>query len=161
MCMHEAISQHNAERQREVWLFQGHEQDEVLADSIHQAIDEYFGDGISKRIYSTEYMGTDNEAFNLAYTMGSIIRNGNYTVCNWASLNAALYANLYLEGSGDAEVIFVDTEIGSSARYFPTIIRHYDQALWMWLRRWLNAPVATMPQKEWHGAWDGYTTDNI
>ena len=93
--------------------------------------------------------------------MGSIIQDGSYAVCNWASLNAALYANLYLEGSGDAEVIFVDTEIGSSAKYYPTIIRHYDRALYQWLERWLHAPAATMPQKEWHGAWDGYTTDNI
>ena len=151
----------DVERQREVWLFQGYERDEVLADSINQAIDEYFSNGISKRIYSTEYMGTSNEAFNFAYIMGSIIQDGSYAVCNWASLNAALYANLYLEGSGDAEVIFVDTEIGSSAKYYPTIIRHYDRALYQWLERWLHAPAATMPQKEWHGAWDGYTTDNI
>ena len=150
-----------AEQRREVWLLQGYGQDEVLADSISQAIDEYFGNDIFKRIYYTEILGTGNKAFNNAYTMGEAIRNGSYVVCNWASLNAALYANLYIQGTGDAEVIFVDTEIGNSAIYFPTIIRHYDQALCQWLERWLNAPPATMPQKEWHGAWDGYTTDNI
>ena len=151
----------DGERQREVWLFQGYEQDEVMADSINQAVDEYFGDDIDKRIYYTEILGTGNEAFNKAYIMGTVIRNGSYVVCSWASLNVALFANLYLEGSGDAEVIFVDTEIDSSATWFPTIIRHYDRALCQWLERWLHAPAATMPQKEWHGAWDGYTTDNI
>ena len=119
----------DAERQREVWLFQGYEQDEVMADSINQTIDEYFGDDIDKRIYYTEIMGTGNEAFNNAYIMGTIIRNGSYVVCSWASLNAAVYANLYIQGTDEAEVVFLDTEIGSSAEYFPTIIRHYDRAL--------------------------------
>ncbi|MBQ8097357.1 MAG: hypothetical protein IJ243_09800, partial [Prevotella sp.] len=151
----------DAERQREVWLFQGYEQDEVMADSINQTIDEYFGDDIDKRIYYTEIMGTGNEAFNNAYIMGTIIRNGSYVVCSWASLNAAVYANLYIQGTDEAEVVFLDTEIGSSAEYFPTIIRHYDRALCQWLERWLHAPAATMPQREWHGAWDGYATDNI
>ena len=151
----------STEQRREVWLFQGYENGEVMADSINQTIDEYFGNDISKRIYYTEIMGTGNEAFNNAYTIAETIRNGSYVVCNWASLNAALYANLYIQGTGDAEVIFVDTEMDSSAKYFPTIIRHYDQALCQWLERWLHVPAATMPQKEWHGAWDGYTTDNI
>ena len=148
-------------RQREIRLLQGREQTEVLADSISQAVDEYFGDNISKQIYSTEYLGTGNEAFNYAYIMGIVVRNGSYAICNWASLNAALFANLYLEGSDDAEVVFLDTEIDESSRLFPTIVRHYDRALCQWLERWLMAPIATMPQKEWHGAWDGYTTDNI
>ena len=148
-------------RQREIRLLQGREQTEVLADSISQAVDEYFGDNISKQIYSTEYLGTGNEAFNNAYIMGIVVRNGSYAICNWASLNAALFANLYLEGFDDAEVVFLDTEIDESSRWFPTIVRHYDRALCQWLERWLMAPIATMPQKEWHGAWDGYTTDNI
>ena len=148
-------------RQREIRLLQGREQAEVLADSISQAVDEYFGDNISKHIYSTEYLGTGNEAFNNAYIMGSVVRNGSYAICNWASLNAALFASLYLEGFDDAEVVFLDTEIDESSRLFPTIVRHYDRALCQWLERWLIAPIATMPQKEWHGAWDGYTTDNI
>ena len=93
--------------------------------------------------------------------MGSVVRNASYAICNWASLNAALFANLYLEGSDDAEVVFLDTEIDESSRWFPTIVRHYDRALCQWLERWLVAPVASMPQKEWHGAWDGYTTDNM
>ena len=148
-------------RRREVWLFQGYEDGEVMADSINQTIDEYFGDDISKRIYYTEILGTGNEAFNNAYITAGAIHSGSYVVCNWASLNAALYANLYIQGTGEAEVIFLDTEMDSSTEYFPTIIRHYDKALCQWLERWLNAPPATMPQKEWHGAWDGYTTDNL
>ena len=149
------------EQRREIWLLQGYEDGEVMADSINQVIDEHFGNDISKRIYYKEILGTGNEAFNNAYSMGTAIRNGSYVVCNWASLNAALYANLYIQGTGDAEVFFLDTEIGSSAKYFPTIIRHYDRALCQWLEHWLNAPAGTRPKIEWHGAWDGYTTDNI
>lgn len=151
----------DAQRQREIRLFQGREKNEVLADSINQTIDEYFGGNIYKHIIHAEYMGTGSEAYNYAYLFGSAIRVGGYAVCNWESLNAALFANLYLEGTGDAEAIFVDTEIDSSANWFPTIIRHYDRALCQWLERWLNAPEAATPQKEWHGAWDGYTTDNF
>ena len=148
-------------RQREIRLLQGREKAEVLADSISQAAREYFGDNISVQIYTTEYLGTGNEAFNNAYIMGSVVRNASYAICNWASLNAALFASLYLEGFDDAEVVFLDTEIDESSRLYPTIVRHYDRALCQWLERWLIAPIATMPQKEWHGAWDGYTTDNM
>ena len=151
----------STDERREVLLLQGYEGGEVMADSINQTIDEYFGDDISKHIFYAEVLGTGNEAFNNAYTIAETIRSGSYVVCNWASLNAALYANLYIQGTGEAEVIFLDTEMDSSAKYFPTIIRHYDKALCQWLERWLHVPAATMPQKEWHGAWDGYTTDNI
>lgn len=153
----------DTERLREIRLFQGREKNEVLTDSINQTIDEYFGDNIYKQIIhaEAEYMGTGREAFNYAYLFGSAIRIGGYAICNWESLNVALFANLYLEGTGDAEAIFVDTEIDSSAKRFHTIIRHYDRALCQWLERWLQAPAAAMPQKVWHGAWDGYTTDNF
>ena len=128
-------------RQREIRLLQGREKAEVLADSISQAAREYFGDNISVQIYTTEILGTGNEAFNNAFIMGSVVRNASYAICNWASLNAALFANLYLEGSDDAEVVFLDTEIDESSRWFPTIVRHYDRALCQWLERWLVAPV--------------------
>lgn len=101
-----------AQRQREVWLFQGREKNEVLADSISQAIDEYFNDNISQNIFHAEYMGAGGEAFNYAYMFGSIINQSEgYVVCNWGSLNAALLAYLYLEGPDDDKAVFVDTEI--------------------------------------------------
>lgn len=157
-------------RSKAVILFQGRKPDEVLADSIAEVFDEYRADGASVLVFPTESSveaeETGNEAFaetyKLAYSISRIDPAVcSYAVCNWGSYNTAFYAGFRIWGTGECEVIFLDTEIFNSGDHFPTIVRHYDRALCQWLVRWLSAPAGAMPEKEWHGAWDGYTTDNI
>ena len=79
---------------------------------------------------------------------------------NCGTYNPFVYAYCFTLGSGIVETIYLDSEFQDHYGSYPSIIRHYDRALCQWLVRWLANPAA-MPQKEWHGAWDGYTTDNI
>lgn len=157
-------------RYKTIFMFQGHKPDEVLADSIAEVFDEYRSEGASVLIFPTstsvEAEESHNDAFaetyKVAHSISMIIPEVcSYVVCNWGSYNAFLYAGFYNWGTGECDVIFLDTEIFNSGNRFPTIIRHYDRALCQWLVRWLSAPAGAMPEKEWHGAWDGYTTDNI
>jgi len=152
-------------RQRGVWLLQGDE-GELLTDSIAQVIGEYYQGNIETTVIPSFMVGDGNDAFQNTYEIGYTIDHVDfgdcsYAVCNWGAYNAALYAYFQLWGKDEKEIIFVDTKIADSTDDFPTIIRDYDRALSQWLARWVSAPAATMPQKEWHGAWDGYVTDNI
>ena len=154
------------QRYKSVILFQGHDYDELLADSIAKVFSEYRPDYSCAVIPSDSAIGTGNDAYAQAYTIACFISQYNaeacsYAVCNWSSYNAAFFAAFHIWGTGIVEAIFLDTAIGNSASQFPTIIRHYDRALCQWLQRWLSAPVGAMPEREWHGAWDGFTTDNI
>ena len=154
-------------RYKTIFMFQGHKPDEVLADSIAEVFDEYRSEGASVTVYSSEeFVGTGNDAYALTYELAYFITRldtevCSYAVCNWSTYNAAFFAGFHIWGLVFCEAIFLDTEIFNSGDHFPTIVRHYDRALCQWLVRWLSAPAGAMPEKEWHGAWDGYTTDNI
>lgn len=154
-------------RYKTIFMFQGHKPDEVLADSIAEVFDEYRSEGASVTVYSSEeFVGTGNDAYALTYELAYFITRldtevCSYAVCNWSTYNAAFFAGFHTWGLVFCEAIFLDTEIFNSGDHFPTIVRHYDRALCQWLVRWLSAPAGAMPEKEWHGAWDGYTTDNI
>ncbi|MBQ3753009.1 MAG: hypothetical protein II864_05585 [Prevotella sp.] len=150
-----------------ILLLQGHNADEVLADSIAEVLDDYRSDATSITVYpSGDTVGAGDDAYAKTYMLAYLIAQTNsetysYVVCNWGAYNASFYAGFHLWGTGSCEAIFLDTEIFISDSKYPTIVRHYDRALSQWLARWLRAPVGAMPEKEWHGAWDGYTTDNI
>lgn len=138
----------------------------MQADSIAQVISEHFDGNINATIVYSSSLGNGNDAYDITYETGyeidqSDFEECSYAVCNWGAYNIALYAYFQLWGIDEKEIIFVDTKIADSTDDFPTIIRDYDRALSQWLARWISAPAATMPQKEWHGAWDGYVTDNI
>jgi len=155
------------QRYKSVILFQGHHSDEVLADSIAEVFDEHRSE--YEEIFKTpsdDAIGTGNDAYAFAYTIACYIsqydpKMCSYVVCNWSTYNAAFFAAFHIWGTGNVDAVFLDTEIANSASQFTTIIRHYDRAMSQWLQRWLSVPVGAMPEKEWHGAWDGYTTDNI
>lgn len=154
------------QRQPVIWFFQGHEEEEFMADSVAVVLQDYFSEKSRISYFNSNMLDPNEEGYIAAYSLGSVVNMAppslcSYAICNWGRNNAGFFAFFHIWGSGTAEAIFLDTQIANSADYFPTIIRHYDQALCQWLKRWLEVPAATMPHKEWHGAWDGYVTDNI
>jgi hypothetical protein len=153
-------------REPAIWLFQGHDQDEVLADSVAVVLQNHFSEAPRITIFDGSMLDPSETGYMAAYSLGNVVNIAppflcSYAICNWGQNNAGFYAFFHIWGPGKAEAVFLDTEIANSSHFFPTIVRHYDRALCQWLQRWLKLPAATMPRKEWHGAWDGYVTDNI
>lgn len=155
------------QRPKIVSLFQIHNPSGVLADSIAEVIANYRfdDDGVKVTDMDTEgLVKAGNNAYTQAYWLGCTMAESRvfgYAVCSLNTYNTAILAAFHIKGMGTCEPTFLDTEIGNSASRYPTIIRHYDRALCQWLQRWLSVPVGAMPEREWHGTWDGFTTDNI
>lgn len=152
-------------RQRAIWLLQFNF-DYALPDSLYEVLHEHYGNDLRPVVMPQTTTGIDfdravdiiKEAENDDASVSSI---GSYCVYNCGSYNPYFYAYFFTHRTDVVETAFLDTGLSNDADAFSSIVRHYDRALSQWLVRWLAAPATTMPQKEWHGEWDGYTSDNI
>ena len=168
LCQHIDYQLNHAEslnRQRAIWLLQFNF-DYALPDSLYEVLHEHYGNDLRPVVMPQTTTGIDfdravdiiKEAENDDASVSSI---GSYCVYNCGSYNPYFYAYFFTHRTDVVETAFLDTGLSNDADAFSSIVRHYDRALSQWLVRWLAAPAATMPQKEWHGEWDGYTSDNI
>lgn len=152
-------------RQRAIWLLQFNF-DYALPDSLYEVLHEHYGNDLRPVVMPQTKTGIDfdravdiiKEAESDDASVSSI---GSYCVYNCGSYNPYFYAYFFTHRTDVVETAFLDTSLSNDADAFSSIVRHYDRALSQWLVRWLAAPAATMPLKEWHGEWDGYTSDNI
>ena len=152
-------------RQRTVWLLQ-FSFDYTYPDSLYEVLHSHYGDDLRPVVMPRTTIGID---FDRAVEIikdtqsddASISGIGSYCVYNCGNYNPYFYAYFYTHRTDAVETAFLDTGISGGAADFPSIIRHYERALSQWLVRWLASPAATMPTREWHGEWDGYTDDNI
>ena len=136
----------------------------MMADSIQIVLSEYFEGKASLGSYARVSATTLTDSYLIAGTTINVLRQTTddiHLVCSWGAHNAAIFAYAYTQDIGDAELLFLDTDFAGLSGFTPCIVRHYDRALCQWLERWLDGPAASMPATEWHGAWDGYVTDNI
>lgn len=152
-------------RQRTVWLLQFNF-DYTHPDSLYEVLHSHYGDDLRPVVMPRTTTGID---FDRAVEIikdsqsddTSISGVGSYCVYNCGNYNPYFYAYFYTHRTDAVETAFLDTGISGGVADFPSIIRHYERAISQWLVRWLAAPAATMPAREWHGEWDGYTDDNI
>lgn len=168
LCQHIDYQLNHAEsfnRQRAIWLLQFNF-DYALPDSLYEVLHEHYGNDLRPVVMPQTTTGIDfdravdiiKEAENDDASVSSI---GSYCVYNCGSYNPYFYAYFFTHRTDVVETAFLDTGLSNDADAFSSIVRHYDRALSQWLVRWLAAPAATMPAREWHGEWDGYTDDNI
>ena len=148
-------------RKRSVYLMQ-YNFDYSHPDSLYEVLRDHYGSDFHEVVLPRTPTGLE---LDRAFEMADAVQNGDasrvsYAVLNCGTYNPFVYAYCFTLGSGIVETIYLDSEFQDHYGSYPSIIRHYDRALCQWLVRWLANPAA-MPHKEWHGAWDGYTTDNI
>ena len=153
------------DRQRAVWLLQlnfnySH------PDSIYEVLRDHYGDDLRTVVLPRTSTGIDfSKTLDIikgTLEDGTITNSiGSYCVYSCGYYNPYFYAYFYTHKTNVIETAFVDTGLNDDHGQFLSIVRHYEQALCQWLSRWLEAPSATMPAREWHGEWDGYADDNI
>ena len=148
-------------RERAVYLMQ-YNFDYSHPDSLYEVLRDHFGADLHTTVLPRTATGID---IDRAFQMGEAIQNGgaahiSYAVLNCGYYNPFIYGYFFTQGTGVVETTYLDSDFQDHYGSYPSIVRHYDRALCQWLTRWLADPSA-MPQKEWHGAWDGYATDNI
>lgn len=157
--------------QKQLWLLKEMEDVNASADSIGVELlshlennGEYQFVSLSKK----EYGHNNNISLSDAYTYAHLFPFGVsvedyscYLICGWGGLNVALSSMIAAKDLGSTQATFLDTDYIALNGVCHTIIRHYDRALLQWLQRWIETPAASMPEREWHGAWDGYVTDDL
>jgi hypothetical protein len=131
------------------------------ADSIIEVITKYFGNEADVRSTSLRDMkATANTTIATAYIAAGILSSAGIhnALCDWGAANDGIAYYLYNHGS-TTQTVFLDTSPNNGINY--SIIRYFDTALTNWLNRWHKAAAGSMPERETHGEWDGYTSDNI
>lgn len=156
--------------EKQIWLLQQFDDNNAMADSIGIVLVDHAKSNpksplftMPKRIFEGG-ITTLSDAYKYAHflTFEALTEDGcDYMVCGWGGLNVALSSLIVAEGLEATHAVFLDTDYVALRGISHSIVRHYDRAFLEWLQRWLNAPAATMPAREWHGAWDGYVTDDI
>ena len=148
-------------RERSVYLMQ-YNFDYSHPDSLYEVLRDHFGADFHQSILPRTATGINIER---AFEMADAVQNGDaarvsYAVFNCGTYNPFVYAYFFTQGAAIVETTYLDSEFKDHFGSYPSIVRHYDRAFCQWLARWLKNP-SDMPHKEWHGAWDGFTTDNI
>lgn len=130
-------------------------------DSISEVIAEHYGSAADVYPLSLRDMkATAYTTIATAYLAAGMLYNVgiHYALCDWGAANDGIAYYLYIQG-GSTMTVFLDTSPNNGNNY--SIIRYFDKALLDWLTRWHHAAAGTMPERETHGEWDGYASDNI
>lgn len=168
--MVEATQLKEWQEQKQIWLLQQFDDHSAMADSIGIVCYEYIMTKPETMLLTLAKYTLEKGTITLgdAYKIAHMLPLGQsesdfgcFTLCGWGKHNAAISSLIMSKGLGDTQVTFLDTDIPTLDNICHNIIRHYDRALLDWLQRWLKAEPATMPEREWHGAWDGYVSDDF
>ena len=145
---------------KDIWMLR-RDATQAQADSINEIISEHFGDAINVYPLSLrDTHTTSNTLIASAYVAAEILYSAgiHYALCDWGAANAGIA--YYLNNHGSVtQSIFLDSDLNNGMNIY--IIRRFDTALCDWLSRWCKASAGTMPDRETHGEWDGYASDNI
>ena len=152
-------------RERAIWLLQLNF-DYAHPDSLYEVLHDHYGDDLRPVVMPRTTTGIDFdravEIIRSATSDGATTAStGSYCIYNCGNYNPYFYGYFYTHQTDLIETAFIDTGGVEKNRGFTSIVRYYERAFSEWLVRWLAAPSATMPAREWHGAWDGYTVDDI
>ena len=138
----------------------------AIPDSLYEVLHDHYGDDLRPVVMPRTTTGIDFdravEIIRSATSDGATTAStGSYCIYNCGNYNPYFYGYFYTHQTDLIETAFIDTGGVEKDRGFTSIVRYYERAFSEWLVRWLAAPSATMPAREWHGAWDGYTVDDI
>lgn len=138
---------------------------ENYADSIAETFKKHYGEQRDIDLTSFDEMpATNSSLINLGYRLARNFSDAESMEFSFSVIDAGI-ANLgfdYYLFNADTDYprfLYLDSDESSLERF--TIVRKFDEALVNWVTRWKTAAVGTLPQEEWHGAWDGYTDDDI
>lgn len=168
--MSERSATKDAATQKQLYLLTQSGDNDATADSIGIVLADYTAAKPEMPFVKLSKQTTEgvtitlDQAYQYAHLLPFNVSTEEYScyvVCAWGMLNTALSTLILNNGLGTTQTTFLDTEYPAMQDVCHNIVRHYDRALQQWLSRWLNAPSASMPAKEWHGAWDGYVTDDF
>ncbi len=135
------------------------------ADSIAETFQKHYGQTKSLDTQYFEEMLLDSSSYiTVGYRFAGIFYDSDAMEFSFSIIDAGI-ANLGFDyylfnvDQGIARFLYLDSDKTSLERF--TIVRKFDEALVQWVNRWKTAAVGTLPKDEWHGAWDGYTDDDI
>lgn len=139
---------------------------QLYADSIAETFKEHYADRREMQtLYFDEEAGDETNMTAASYRLADFFSDYQtmgfyFSIIDLGNANMGYDYYLFNNEEDDGRTLMLDAEISGVLPRF-SICRKFDEAIKNWIGRWKVSEVGSLPQEEWHGAWDGYVEDNI
>lgn len=139
---------------------------QLYADSIAETFKEHYADRRElQTLYFDEEAGDVTNMTAASYRLADFFADYQtmgfyFAVVDLGNANMGYDYYLFNNEEDDGRTLMLDAEISGVLPRF-SICRKFDEAMKDWVGRWKVSQTGSLPQEEWHGAWDGYVEDNI
>lgn len=139
---------------------------QLYADSIAETFKEHYADRRElQTLYFDEEAGDVTNMTAASYRLADFFADYQtmgfyFSIIDLGNANMGYDYYLFNNEENYGRTLMLDSENNSVLPRF-SICRKFDEAIKNWIGRWKVSEVGSLPQEEWHGAWDGYVEDNI
>lgn len=138
---------------------------QLYPDSIAETLNKHYGDQTEADIlYFDDEIDLEGSLINASYRLATAYSDYEmmgfyFSIIDLGIANMGYDYYIYNNSEDLVRNVMLDAEPNNLMRF--SIYRDFGKALTDWTSRWQKEATGSMPHEEWHGAWDGYTTDNI